>query len=202
MKYQSPCLPSISFRSIFTGAALALLTCLSLLPLRAAEIPKVGDKAPDFTLQSLDDKTVRLSELTGKGSVVLVVLRGWPGYQCPICDRQVQDFIQLKSGFAEAKAQLVFVYPGPAAGLTAHAEEFKKWKGKEWPREFVYALDPDYSMVNAYGLRWDAPRETAYASTFILDGKGMVRFAKTSRSHGDRTKAADMLAEAKKLSAK
>ena len=186
----------------FPGAALALLIGLSPLPLHAAEIPKVSDKAPDFTLLSLDDKTVRLSELTAKGNVVLVVLRGWPGYQCPICDKQVQDFIQLKSSFAEAKAQLVFVYPGPASGLTAHAEEFKKSKGKEWPKEFVYALDPDYSMVNAYGLRWDAPRETAYPSTFVLDAKGAVRFAKISRSHGDRTKAADVLAEAKKLPVK
>ena len=67
--------------------------------------------------------------------------------------------------------------------------------------EFLYVLDPDYAMVNAYGLRWDAPRETAYASTFVLDGKGVVSFVKTSRTHGDRTKAADMLAEVKKLSA-
>ena len=186
----------------FACAALALLTCLSPIKLHAAEIPKVGDKAPDFTLLTLDDKTVRLSEMTAKGCVVLIVLRGWPGYQCPICDRQVQDFIQLKSGFAEAKAQLVFVYPGPASGLTAHAEEFKKWKGKEWPREFIYALDPDYSMVNAYGVRWNAPRETAYPSTFVLDAKGTVRFAKISKGHGDRPKAADIVAEAKKLSVK
>jgi peroxiredoxin len=96
----------------------------------------------------------------------------------------------------------VFVYPGPADGLKAHAEEFKKWRGKEWPKEFLYVLDPDYTMVNAYGLRWDAPKETAYASTFVLDGKGMVRFAKTSRTHGDRAKADDVLAEVKKLSTK
>jgi len=183
----------------FACAALAFLACARPLALNAAEIPKVGDKAPDFSLKALDDQTVRLSELTAKGSVVLVVLRGWPGYQCPICDRQVQDFIQIKSAFAEAKTRIVFVYPGPAADLKAHAEEFKKWKGKEWPAEFLYVLDPDYTMVNAYGLRWDAPRETAYASTFVLDGEGAVRFVKTSRSHGDRTKAADMLGEVKKL---
>ena len=190
------------FLKPYASAMLALATCLASLALRAADIPKVGDHAPDFTLQSLDDRTVRLSELTAKGTVVLVVLRGWPGYQCPVCDRQVQDFIQLKSSFAEAKAQLVFVYPGPASGLTAHAEEFKKWKGKEWPKEFVYALDPDYSMVRAYGLRWDAAGETAYPSTFVLDEKGVVRSAKISKSHGDRPKADEVVAEAKKLSGK
>ena len=190
-----------SMNSIAKSIALFLLAA-SALALPATEIPKVGDKAPDFTLKSLDDQTVRLGGLATNGNVVLIVLRGWPGYQCPICDRQVQDFIRIKSDFTGARSQVVFVYPGPADGLKAHAEEFKKWKGKEWPKEFLYVLDPDYTMVNAYGLRWDAPKETAYASTFVLDGKGVVRFAKTSRSHGDRTKADDVLAEVKKLSAK
>lgn len=154
---------------------------------------KVGDKAPDFTLKTLDDQTVRLGKLTAKASVVLIVLRGWPGYQCPICDRQVHDFIASAAGFAEAKAQLVFVYPGPANDLKAHAEEFKSWKGKQWPKEFLYVLDPDYTLVNAYGLRWDAPRETAYPSTFVLDKKGIIQFAKVSHSHGDRTQSAEIL---------
>ncbi len=183
-------------------AMLALLTCALPLALQAADIPKIGEQAPDFTLKTLDDQTVQLSKLTAKGDVVLVVLRGWPGYQCPICDRQTHDFIAAKSGFAAAKAQLVFVYPGPAEDLKAHAEEFKTMKGKEWPEEFLYVLDPDYTMVNAYGLRWDAPRETAYPSTFVLDDQGVVRFGKISHSHGDRTKAADVLAEVKKLPGK
>ena len=183
-------------------AALALLTCALSLTLNAAEIPKLGDKAPDFTHKTLDDQTVHLGEMTAKGDVVLVVLRGWPGYQCPICDRQVHDFIAAAPGFAGAKAQLVFVYPGPADDLKAHAEEFKTWKGKEWPASFLYVLDPDYTMVNAYGLRWDAPKETACPSTFVLDDKGVVRFVKISHTHGDRTKAADVLGEVKKLSEK
>ena len=187
---------------LFAGVALALVTCGWPPALKAAENPKVGDKAPDFTLKSLDDQTVRLSGLTARGNVVLVVLRGWPGYQCPICDTQVHDFIASAAGFAEAKAQLVFVYPGPAADLKAHAEEFKTWKGRQWPKEFLYVLDPDYTLINAYGLRWDAPRETAYPSSFVLDAKGVVRFAKISKGHGDRTKAADVIAEVKKLSAK
>lgn len=182
-------------RALSTG----LLTCSLAFAVNAAEPPKLGDKAPDFSLKTLDDQTVRLSDLTSKSKVVLVVLRGWPGYQCPVCDRQVQDFIKLESEFAEAKARVVFVYPGPADGLKTHAKEFADWKGKQWPKEFLYVLDPDYTMVNAYNLRWDAPRETAYASTFVLDGKRIVRFAKISKSHGGRTKAAEVLEEVKRL---
>lgn len=198
MKPPTSCLTLFPATKPLLTAALALLAGVAL-SLKAAEIPKVGDKAPDFSLKTLDDKSIRMSEMTAKSPVVLVVLRGWPGYQCPICDRQVQEYIAVASEFATAKVQLVFVYPGPAADLKAHAAEFKSWKGKVWPKDFTYALDPDYLMVNAYGLRWDAPRETAYPSTFVIDGKSIVQFTKVSRTHGGRTKASEVLAEAKKL---
>lgn len=172
---------------------LALLAFALPLTLHAAAPPRVGDPAPDFALNTLDDQTIRLSELTATGKVVLVVLRGWPGYQCPLCTRQVQDYIASASGFASAKARVVMVYPGPAADLKAHAAEFLK--DKQWPKDFVYLTDPAYSMVNAYGLRWDAAGETAYPSTFVLDRKGVVRAVRISHSHGDRTKAPDILKE-------
>jgi len=146
----------------------------------AAEIPKVGDKAPDFTLKSLDEQSVRLSDLTAKQPVVLVVLRGWPGYQCPVCDRQVLEFIQSAGALAQAKAKVVFVYPGPAKDLQAHAKEFAAMKNKQWAKEFLFVLDPDYTMVNAYGLRWDAPQETAYPSTFVLDKKGQCNLPRSA----------------------
>jgi len=57
----------------------------------------------------------------------------------------------------------------------------------------VLLTDPDYKVTNLYGLRWDAPHETAYPSTFILDKKGMVVFEKISHSHGDRLSAQDAL---------
>ena len=54
------------------------------------------------------------------------------------------------------------------------------------PAAFRILLDPDYTFTQAYGLRWDAPKETAYPSTFVLDRNGTVTFAQTSRAHGDR----------------
>jgi peroxiredoxin len=173
--------------------SIALLASLLPFPLNAATPPKVGDKAPDFALTTLDDQTVRLSDLTPKGRTVLIVLRGWPGYQCPLCTRQVQDYIKSASEFAGDKARVVMVYPGPADDLKAHAKEFLG--SKDWPKDFIFVIDPAFSMVNAYGLRWDAPKETSYPSTFLLDQKGMVRFVKISHSHGDRTKAADIIEE-------
>lgn len=168
-------------------AAIALLAC----PVSTfAAQPKVGDKAPDFTLKTLADKDVKLGELTAKEKVVLVVLRGWPGYQCPLCTKQVRDFTDSAAEFAKAKARVVMVYPGPSDQLKARAKEFLG--NAEWPQEFTFVTDPDFSMVNAYGLRWDAKSETAYPSTFVIDRNGVVRFAKISKGHGGRSQAEEV----------
>ena len=161
--------------------------------------PQPGHVAPDFELETLDGQTVKLTSLAASNPVVLVVLRGWPGYQCPICDRQVQDFIGKADEFAEAKAKMLFVYPGPAEDLKAHAREFAEWKGKQWPDSFLLALDPGYAMVNAYKLRWDEPRETAYPATFVIDSKRVVRWVDVSRTHGGRTEASQVLNKVKTL---
>lgn len=169
---------------------LASVLVISTTITAAAEAPKVGDAAPGFTLSTLDGKAVVLKDLTKEQPVVLVVLRGWPGYQCPICTRQVHDFVQRSGDFA-GKARVVMVYPGPADNLKAHAEEFLS--DGQWPKEFLFVTDPDYVFTEAYGLRWDAKRETAYPSTFITDTKGTIRFAKVSKSHGGRSSAAEVI---------
>ncbi len=157
-----------------------------------ASIPAVGDKAPDFTLQDLEGKPVALSKLTANAPVVLVVFRGWPGYQCPICTFQVAGLLGQAKQLAARGAKVVFVYPGPADQLGEHAAEFIK--GKSLPAGFSYVTDPDYEFTAAYGLRWDAPRETAYPSTFVIDRNGVVQFVQISKTHGGRAKVADVLA--------
>ena len=59
-----------------------------------------------FTLKTLDDKPVELRRLVTNRPVVLVVLRGWPGYQCPICTRQVHDFATDAAEFSAARVQV------------------------------------------------------------------------------------------------
>ena len=166
-----------------TLASTAFLT-VNLLFAGAAGPPAQGDTAPNFTLRTLDDRPVELKQLTVKSPVVLVVLRGWPGYQCPLCTRQVNDFVGQASEFDAVGAQVLMVYPGPAADLRNHAEEFLH--NKNWPKNFLFVIDPDFTFTKSYGLRWDSKNETAYPSTFILDKSNKVRFAHVSKQHGDR----------------
>src|SRR5271169_1185845 len=80
---------------------------------------------------------------------------------------QVRDEVEIV--FNGAGAQVLMVYPGPSGDLKADAAEFLQ--DKNWPADFRLVLDPDYSFTKTYGLRWDAPKETPYPSTFII-GKG------------------------------
>lgn len=163
------------------------------VPLRAqaSNSPGVGDRARDFTLARLDGKRIHLAELMKEGPVVMLMLRGWVGYQCPICNKQVGDFLGHATEFQAAGVNVVMVYPGEAGLVQGKAEDFVT--GKTLPEKFHFAVDPDLKVVNQYGLRWNAPNETAYPSTFVFDKHGVVRFVKISRSHGDRSAAVDVL---------
>lgn len=167
-----------------------ILSLLATLPTMAAP-PTIGQKAPDFALLTPAGDKVRLSDEVSKGPVVLVVLRGYPGYQCPYCNRQVQDYIQNAQGLADAGARVLLVYPGPSENLGAKANEFLA--NKQLPPNVQLVLDPGYEFTNQYGLRWDAPQETAYPSTFLIDKQGVVFFSKIVRAHGGRSTATEVL---------
>lgn len=156
--------------------------------------PKVGEKSPGFELKNLKGEVISLSRLTKKSPVVLLVLRGWPGYQCPICNRQVREFLSKKAEFADA--QLVMIYPGPADLLAKHAKEFQG--DKSFPSNYHYLIDPEYKFTTAWGLRWEAPRETAYPSTFVVDTNRKIIFGKTVVSHGDRANVSTVTEALKK----
>lgn len=89
-----------------------------------AEIPGVGSKAPDFSLSTPTGTSIRMATVQNDKSLVLVVLRGFPGYQCPYCQKQVHDFVEHASAFEVRKTTVLLVYPGPPADLDQHANEF------------------------------------------------------------------------------
>ncbi len=168
-----------------------LVSVSAITSMARADVPKVGEKAPDFKIQALDESSVKLAASLKKGPVILVILRGYPGYQCPICTKQVGELIANAAKFEERKAQVILVYPGPGEGLKQHADEFVT--GKTLPKNFRLGIDPDYALIKKYDLRWDAPNETSYPSTFVIDKAGKIRFAKVSHSHGERAQTEDVL---------
>ncbi len=186
---------SASLLTIFCAVILSLGS--NPLELRADEgrQPEVGKKAPDFELSTLDDKKHKLSELVKEGPVVVIMLRGYPTYQCPLCSRQMAAFINASQDFNKRDTTVVFIYPDNANGVAQHSQEFIQ--GKKFPKNCLFLLDPDFKFTNSYGLRWDEERETAYPATFIIDQDQMVKSSKITRSHGGRTNPKDVLKELK-----
>jgi peroxiredoxin len=158
---------------------------------------KTGDKAINFTLKSIDGLPLELNEIKKGKNVVLIVLRGYPGYQCPVCSRQVGQFISEAESFKKRNATVIMIYPGPAKKLEDYANDFSA--DFDFPDNFHFALDPDYLMTNMYGLRWDAPKETAYPSTFVINTNDEIVFSKISSTHGGRASAKEILEELDKL---
>lgn len=154
--------------------------------------PKIGDTIEDFEFHTFDGKPLKLADVAAKGPVVLVVLRGYPGYQCPACTAQVADLRKHAEEIKKLGAAVVLVYPGKAEKLAEHAKEFLK--NSKLPEPLVLVTDPDFKFIAAHNLRWDKPGETSYPSTFVLDKDRKVHSSKISHSHGDRAKAEDDLA--------
>ncbi len=157
----------------------------------SATTPTVGDKALEFSLASIDGHRVTLSNELTKGPVVLVLLRGWPGYQCPFCTRQFGDLLSHAKDLSATGARVILIYPGPSDQLSGHAEEFRA--NRVLPANFQLLIDPDYVFTRAYGLRWESPGETSYPSTLVIDRSSIVRFALISRTHGGRAAATEVL---------
>lgn len=185
-------------------ASLAVFIAVGILVNRTnAAPPEVGQEFRNIELQLINGDNTDLDTLVKRGPVAVVFLRGFPGYQCPICSRQVASLIKSAEELSQFNASVVFIYPGSstvagtATGLEVKAKEFLR--DAKLPSNFYFALDPDFKATNKYSIRWDAPRETAYPSTFVIDQSGNIRFSNVSRTHGGRTSTEVLLAELRKL---
>jgi peroxiredoxin len=159
----------------------------------AAATPSVGQRAADFTLQALDGSTLSLSQLAAGGRLVVVVLRGYPGYQCPFSQETFQTFVQSAAQFASSGTQVLFVYPGQGGDKSSGSGAAGMVGSQTLPANVHLALDPEYTFTSLYGLRWDATGETAYPSTFLIHADKMVIFSHVGQFHSDFTPVADML---------
>ncbi len=150
-----PLIRRSSLRSSLARVYFALFCGLFLVGCASAQTPAVGAKAPNFTLSTPSGKPIQMSKDRHGQSLVLIVLRGYPGYQCPYCVKQVHDFVEHAPAFAAKNARVLLVYPGPLADLDLHAREFLE-KQADLPANVTLVTDPDYKVTNQYGLRWEA----------------------------------------------
>lgn len=104
------------------------------------EVPKVGQKAPDFSLPTDGSGSISLASLKGKK----VVLYFYPKDDTSGCTLEAQNFNTLRSDFAAADTVILGVSPDSAA---SH-DKFKK----KYDLGFALAADTDKTMLETYGV--------------------------------------------------
>jgi peroxiredoxin len=120
----------------------------------------VGKPAPDFTLKTLDGKTLKLSDLRGKA----VVLNFWATW-CPPCKVELPWFVDLQKQYASQGLQIVGISEDD--GGKEKVAAFVKEMGVN----YTIAVD-DSSVSEKYGDVEDLP------TTFYIDRNGkIVEFA-------------------------
>jgi peroxiredoxin len=138
--------------------------------------PEVGDRAPDFTIKTLEGKELKLADFRGK----YVLLDFWATW-CAPCLAEMPNLQAIQDQYAKDPRFVVIGLslddqPGPAASSV-------KALKLSWRQGFV---GPDSPVVSAYGA-------TAIPATFLIGPDGNI-LARDLR--GEKTKTA--LAEALK----
>jgi thiol-disulfide isomerase/thioredoxin len=141
-------------------------------------IVQVGTKVPDFSVQTLDGKTVKLSELqkdqkrTKKG---VVVLSFWCS-TCHSCRRVEHHLDRLAKAYA---GQAAVIALDANAGETAQrVAAFAREKGLALP----IVLDPSGRTADLFGTE-------VTTTTVVVDGDGVLRYCGRFGQAADALKA-------------
>ncbi|WP_248927921.1 peroxiredoxin-like family protein [Paenibacillus hamazuiensis] len=149
---------------------------------------KTGDPAPAFTLTDALGRTVRLTEETAKGPVVLTFYRGgW----CPFCNLQLRAYQEYLPQFGEHGASVIAVSPQSPDNSVSQQEKERlpfivasDMEGRVAERYHVlYEVEGslrslyekfqiDLAKYNA-SERWFLP----VSATFVIDRGAVIRYA-------------------------
>ena len=121
-----------------------------------------GDRAPDFTLKSLDGAK-RYSMADFKGEVVLLNL--WASW-CDGCKKEMPEFFELQKAYGSG-------FKIVAVGIDNESNASRKFLESleadlQYKTPFVALYDPEKSLPKAYGAM-------GMPSSYLIDKNGVVR---------------------------
>jgi len=145
----------VSLRLIVLGAiAIGLILATSLGV--AAANPWVGKTAPDFSLQTLEGKTVTLNELKGKP----VLLNFW-ACRCPHCQAEMSYFQEVYTELKDKELEIIGV------NIKESAQEVSAYMDQNG-YSLPVCLDTDGAVADSYGVR-------LLPSTYFIDKDGVIQ---------------------------
>ena len=130
---------------------------------------KIGDIAPNFTLNDKDGNFVSLSDFIGKK----VVLYFYPKDNTPGCTRQACAFASSYDEFKNKNVEVIGISRDSVSSHVRFAEKF------DLP--FVLLADPELVAIKAYGV-WQEKKNYGKVSmgvvrtTYIIDEEGKIEY--------------------------
>ena len=131
---------------------------------------EVGDPAPDFTLPSQSGEPVRLSDVWGRGPVVLYF---YPRDETPGCTTEACTFRDSYEAFKEAGAEVVGVSSDSVASHEGFAAKHRL--------RFVLLADEGGGVRKRYGVKSTLGILPGRV-TYVIDGQGVVRHVFSSQT--------------------
>lgn len=129
-------------------------------------MPKVGDRAPDFSLPANDGQTYSLAQFKGLKNVVLVF---YPGDGTAKCTAQLCDYRDGWERFQQFDAAILGISTNDMASHRAFAA------AHSFP--FPLLEDKDKAMCKSYGaLMLGGLLGIASRAVFIIDKAGIIRY--------------------------
>ena len=116
---------------------------------------EAGNRAPAFTIETLDDEVVALSDLRGK----VALLNFW-GTWCGPCRREMPEFQKAYEEWKERGFEILAI-------AYNDTEEAMRTFGAEFGLSFRLALDESGDINAAYGIQ-------TRPSSYLLDGDGVI----------------------------
>lgn len=124
---------------------------------------EIGDRAPDFTLQSNTGEKISLSQFLGKKKVVIFF---YPMDESPVCSREAEAFKNKYETFKELGAEVL--------GISSQSVESHKSFSKHHNLPYSLLSDSDNGVRRRYGVSLTigiVPKRV----TFVIDKEGIIK---------------------------
>src|SRR5262245_30837896 len=122
-------------------------------PIRASNVAApddlVGQALPRTRFATVDGGEIDLDALAGKRNVLITVLRGFGGQVCVYCTAQTKALAERAADFAKLDTEVVVVFPGPASGVAAFLEAYRRTFGADEKPPYKLLYDTDLSFTRA-----------------------------------------------------
>jgi peroxiredoxin len=208
---------------VASGVVAASLLCLAGFAVSAGEETKsapaaapaaiglkVGDKAPAVMVMNAKGEKQALADMYAKAPLVVVFYRGgW----CPYCTKSLEQWDGQLEALKASGATMV--------AITPEKPEFTTQTVSEKNLDFTVVSDADGSASRGFGLlfsmddatkqkylgygvdlakrnndgQWNLP----HPGTFVIDTKGVIRYASASADYSTRADPAEVIAAVKTL---